>query len=67
MKICEVCGAEIINGENGCTMAGNICFKCKPWKMKTVPAHNWWGDSVENLDALESRCLDMGREYNDLI
>ena len=68
MKICEICGDEIINGENGCMMAGNICFKCKPWKMKLVPARNWWSNcDEEKMDALENRCLDMGKEYADLI
>lgn len=38
MKICRICGAEIVNGVNGCTMAGNVCFNCKPWNMKLIPA-----------------------------
>lgn len=36
MKICRQCGVEIINGENGCAMAGDICFTCKPWNMRKI-------------------------------
>ena len=66
MKICKLCGVEIINGENGCTMAGDICFKCKPWKMdKIVPATLWISpDEVyERLNYAEGRCLDMGYSF----
>ena len=59
MKICRECGTEIVDGENGCTMAGDVCFKCKPWNMKFVPATNWGYPTEEDIDTLESRCLDM--------
>ena len=38
MKTCRKCGCRIVNGVNGCTMAGDVCFTCRPWNMKTVPA-----------------------------
>lgn len=36
MKICKQCGAEIINGVNGCVMAGDVCFSCRPWNIKPI-------------------------------
>lgn len=38
MKICRICGKEIINGVNGCTFAGDICFDCKPVRFDLAPA-----------------------------
>ena len=38
MKKCRCCGVEIVNGENGCMMAGDVCFDCKPWNMSMIPA-----------------------------
>ena len=63
MKFCEKCGERIIDGLNGCTMAGNICFSCRPWNMKTTVTHYNFPPmySAEDLDILENRCLDMGR------
>lgn len=64
---CEKCGMYIVDGLNGCTMAGSICFSCRPWNMRAVvksydfpPAY-----SVEDLDAAENRCLDMGGPMPD--
>lgn len=39
MKHCTVCGAEIIPGQNGCTMY-NTCFDCKPVHYPPVK-RNW--------------------------
>ena len=38
VKVCRFCGCKIVDGENGCTMAGDVCFTCRPWNMKTIPA-----------------------------
>ena len=46
MKICKICGREIVNGVNGCAMAGDVCFDCKPWRMKLIPATRWGDDGV---------------------
>lgn len=43
MKRCRYCNCEIINGENGCTMAGDVCFSCKPWHVLPVPS---WQSSI---------------------
>lgn len=43
MKTCRKCGCRIVNGVNGCTMAGDVCFTCKPWNMRPVPS---WQSSI---------------------
>lgn len=51
MKFCKICGAEIVNGANGCAMAGNVCFSCKPWNMNRIaPARRTfeWVTDYEN-------------------
>lgn len=46
MKKCKCCGVEIVNGENGCAMAGNVCFQCRPWNMnKIAPARNHFANN----------------------
>lgn len=37
MKTCKKCGAIIINGVNGCSLAEDVCFSCRPWNIYPVP------------------------------
>ena len=60
MKVCRVCGVEIINGQNGCQIMGDICFDCggrpdysKLPKLEPV-------STVEEADFWEAMCLSMG-------
>lgn len=60
MKVCDKCGIEIINGVNGCMLTGNVCFTCRggaPRYYDKLAAPTY---TDEMIDALESRCLDMG-------
>lgn len=59
MKKCSVCGCEIINGVNGCTMMSD-CFSCHvgyPKYPAPVHVNPFSLLSVEDLDKLEDRCL----------
>ena len=63
MKICEICGAEIIDGVNGCTFAGSVCFSCKPWNMKLIvrealPYEFSDGDAYDAIMERQERYLD---------
>lgn len=51
VKRCRLCGDEIVNGVNGCSLAGDICFSCRPWNVKTIPA----------------RRADAGADYENMI
>jgi len=60
MKVCRVCGVEIVNGQNGCQIMGDICFDCggrpdysKLPKLEPV-------STVEEADFWEAMCLSMG-------
>ena len=63
MKRCVKCGAEIVNGENGCMLIDE-CFTCHGGYPKYAPAtgRNWNYGSWNDLDALEDRCV---RDYDD--
>ena len=58
-KVCKICGVEIINGENGCAMAGDVCFSCKPVRFDLAPPtrNDFGGMSWDAMDFLEGRCL----------
>lgn len=62
MKKCRYCGREIINGENGCMLAGDVCFSCKPWNMKTVPAARAGYDDAA-ADYWEGQILSRQDQY----
>ena len=62
MKKCRKCGCEIVNGVNGCTMAGDICFSCKPWNMsRIVPASVPYDDGA--ADYWEEQILTRQEDY----
>jgi hypothetical protein len=63
---CEKCGTPIIDGLNGCTMAGKICFSCRPWNMRT-PSRYATSLPYNEDDAriIENRALDMGGPLPD--
>ena len=56
MKICPICGKEIINGINGCQLM-NECFDCHGGYPKYAPATNRNVIDWNALDALEDRCI----------
>lgn len=58
MKTCEKCGAIIINGVNGCSLAGDLCFTCQPWKIRPVPVKR-----PEPSGDYESKILMMQEAY----
>ena len=62
MKTCKKCGKEIINGVNGCMLAGDICFDCQPWDMKPTKSPRAVVYTYEELCSLESLCIDDGEE-----
>lgn len=37
MKICPLCGREIVNGANGCSWFAE-CFECKPVRYRSAPS-----------------------------
>ena len=64
MKHCYKCGCEIINGMNGCTLMAEcfICHQGPPHYPKPI-AVAYLG-TLEDLDSLEDRCLDMGEQVD---
>lgn len=62
MKTCKKCGKEIINGVNGCMLAGDICFDCQPWDMKPAKSPRAVVYTYEELCSLENLCIDDGEE-----
>lgn len=72
MKRCRYCNCEIINGENGCMLAGDVCFSCKPWHVLPVPSwqktvlDGGCGGSYDAADYWEGQILDrQDRYFND--
>lgn len=63
MKICKICGAEIVRGVNGCDWYDE-CFSCRPIHYPAKPREVDPYASFEALDYLENRCLDMGGAYD---
>ena len=61
MKVCRVCGVEIINGRNGCQITGDICFDCRggPPDYSNLPKVEPVS-TLEEADYWESMCLSMG-------
>ncbi len=57
MKICSVCGKEIINGINGCQLMKE-CFDCHGGFPKYAPPTKRETVSWSELDALEDRCIN---------
>ena len=71
MKTCRKCGCKIVDGVNGCTMAGDVCFTCKPWNYRPVPS---WQSSIidggcgsdgDAADYWEGQILDRQDRYFD--
>lgn len=61
MKKCRVCGAEIINGQNGCMMLGDICFDCHGGPpVYPSPRRIDYPEAPDYLDWIEDKCLSMG-------
>ena len=58
VKRCRRCGAEIVNGVNGCSLAGDVCFSCRPWNMRPVPVKR-----PEPSGDYESKILMMQEAY----
>lgn len=55
MKVCRLCGEEIINGKNGCTMYAE-CNRCRPIHYVAKPRQGVLY-SEEDVYYLESRCI----------
>lgn len=55
VKVCKICGDEIINGENGCSMYAE-CNRCRPIRYFAKPRQGV-PYSEEDALALESRCI----------
>ena len=62
MKICRNCGVEIINGQNGCQLMGDICFTCggAPNYNNCPPRRLYNEMTWDEVDALENLCIDDG-------
>lgn len=64
MKICRICGKEIIDGVNGCTFAGDVCFDCKPVRFDLAPPRKA-EPTIEECDYWENRILARQEQYMD--
>lgn len=64
MKICRECGREIIDGVNGCTFAGDICFDCRPVRFDLAPARKA-EPTIEECDFWENKILARQEQYMD--
>lgn len=63
MKVCSICGKEIVNGINGCQLMPD-CFECHgglPDYSRQKASHNGTANWDE-LDTLEDKCV---RDYDD--
>lgn len=61
MKICRKCGAEIIDGMNGCQLTGDICFNCRGGRpVYPAPRQVDYPETMEYLEWIEDQCLSMG-------
>lgn len=60
MKKCSICGCDIINGKNGCTMY-DTCFECKPIHYYAKPRQG----STEYFGDYEEAILEKQEEYFD--
>ena len=56
MKKCPICGVEIINGVNGCSMY-ETCTTCKPIYYPRAVTKQGHITSWSDLDENENRCL----------
>lgn len=61
-KICRICGAVIINGENGAAMLEN-CFNCTPPPRYPKPSSRTTY-SAEESDILEARATSINFDYD---
>ena len=64
MKICRECGKIIINGINGCMLAGDICFDCKPERFDLAPARQA-EPTFDEMCYWENRILERQEQYMD--
>ena len=61
MKTCRKCGCEIVNGQNGCQLLGDICFDCNGgYPHYPPPVRINYPESMDYLDWIEDKCLSMG-------
>ena len=64
MKKCIKCGAEIVNGVNGCTLMQD-CFSCHGgFPLYPAPIVRELSDDLDYIDYAEGRCLDMGERVD---
>lgn len=61
MKTCRKCGVEIVNGQNGCQLLGDICFDCNGGHpVYPAPRKIDYPEEMDYLDWIEDQCLSMG-------
>jgi hypothetical protein len=56
-KMCRECGAEIVNGVNGCMLKGNICNACNPGLYYLAPPRQGVSYSESDGYALAGRVI----------